>query len=138
MTWGFATSLRTARAQKIIDAIDAGTGAGKIKFYTGTRPATGAAITSQTLLGTVPLNDPCGAAANGAIAWDVDPVPEDASADNTGTAAWARLLDSDDNFVADCSVTATGGGGDITLNSTAIVAGGPIRITGGTLTEGDA
>ena len=138
MSWGFATTLRTARAQQIVDKIDAGSGPGKIKFYTATRPATGAAITDQILLGTVPLNKPCATVSSGVLTWAVSPVPEDDSADSNGTAAWCRFLDSNDNVVMDGSVTATGGGGDVTLNTVSLVAGGPIRITGGTLTEGNA
>jgi hypothetical protein len=54
----FSDTLRSARAQKIIDAIDAGTGPGTMLFYTSPQPAKGAAITTQTLLGTVTFDAP--------------------------------------------------------------------------------
>ncbi|AEI76707.1 hypothetical protein CNE_1c13580 [Cupriavidus necator N-1] len=47
MTIGMSTALRNAR----LDAITTAAGASaKLRLYTGTRPATGGAITSQTLL----------------------------------------------------------------------------------------
>ena len=49
-------------------------------------------------------------------------------------ATWARVKDSTGATVFDCSVTATGGGGVITLNTTSIVSGSPVSITSGTLT----
>ena len=59
MTMSLAESLRNARLDLIATAIDAGAGAGTLKFYNGDRPTTGAAITTQTLLATVTFADPC-------------------------------------------------------------------------------
>lgn len=126
-------SLANSYATDTLAAMDAGTGPSQIKFYTASQPAgPNTAITSQTLLGTLTCSDPSGSVSGRVLT--LGTVTEDSSADATGTCTWARHLDSDGNAVADYSVTATGGGGDIELNTVNIVAGGPIQITGGTIT----
>lgn len=132
MALGVLLSIRNAWLTAIANAIDAGSAGGKIKFYDGTRPATGG--TATTLLGTVTCATTCGTVSNGVLTFAS--LTEDSSADATGTATWARITDSDDNFVCDCSVGTSGA--DINLNSTSITAGGIIRITSGTLTAGNA
>ena len=136
MAIGMASTLRNARLTEIIAAMDAGVGSATLKFYTGTRPATGAAITTETLLGTLTFADPVGTVTAGVLTFDA--ITEDSSADADGTATWARIQDSDLTFVMDLSVTATSGGGDIELNTTSIVTGGPIRVTSAQITEGNA
>ena len=137
MALTLATSLRTTRVALIKDAIDAGSGPGTRNIYTGPRPATGAAITTETLLGTLTFADPCGTVVDGVLTFDA--ITADAAADASGDAVWYRDQDSAGAFVMDGSITATGGGGDMTLNTTSIVAGGPISVTGTmTITEGGA
>ena len=82
MALGFATTLRTARASQIVAAIDAGAGAGKLRLYNGTRPATCGAVT--TLLAELTFSDPCGTVTSGVLTFSA--IASDASADNTGTA----------------------------------------------------
>lgn len=124
----FANTLKDAVLAPIVTAIDAGSGAGTIKIYSGTIPTDAAtAITSQVLLGTLTFSDPCGTIANNALTMDA--ITQDSSADATGTAAWARIADSAGVTVMDINVTTTGGGGALTLNTTNIVIGGPILIT---------
>jgi hypothetical protein len=130
-----ATATRNALANAITTLIDGGSGAGVVEIRSGTQPATANDVATGTLLASIPFNDPSfGAASSGVITADNDPVPEDSSADNTGTASWARVKDSAGNTVFDCDVSATGGGGTIQLNTVSIVAGGPVRITSGTIT----
>lgn len=124
----FANKLKDAVLAPIVTAIDAGSGAGTIKIYSGAIPANAAtAITSQVLLGTLTFSDPCGTIAENALTMDA--ITQDSSADATGTAAWARIADSGGVTVMDINVTTTGGGGALTLNTTNIVIGGPILIT---------
>ena len=127
MRW--ADTQRNAQAQAIANAINAGAGAGTLKFYTGTQPTDADdAITTQTLLGTLTFSDPCELSiVDGLLTFDS--ITEDSAADATGTVTWARIEDSDGNTVFDCDVTATGGGGVIEINTTAIVIGGAIRTT---------
>ena len=124
----FANILKDAVLAPIVTAIDAGSGAGTIKIYSGAIPANAAtAITSQVLLGTLTFSDPCGTIADNALTMDA--ITQDSSADATGTAAWARIADSAGVTVMDINVPTTGGGGALTLNTTNIVIGGPILIT---------
>lgn len=138
MTIGLSSTLRDNRLTVIKDAVDAGSGAGTLKFYTAPRPSTGGAGGDVTLLGTLTLNDPCGTVSAGVLTFDVDPTIVDSSADDTGTAVWARLADSDGTFVADLSVGVAMSGADIILNTTSIVITGSITMTSGTITEGNA
>ena len=135
MTLGVATALRNASLNAIRDAIDGGVAEGEIKFYTGTRPATGGALSGNTLLGIVNFSDPCAPdAVNGVLTFNS--FTDDDNADNTGQATWARITDSEDTFVADVDVGTSGA--DINLNSVDINQGGIIRVTSGTLTAGNA
>lgn len=137
MTVALATSVRNARLDAIRDALDAGSGAAKLRIYTASRPATGAAITSQTLLAELELANPSAPNASGGVL-TLTTSFSDPTANATGTAAWARLVDSDENFVADLTVTATGGGGDVTFATVSFVAAQTITITSATITEGNA
>ena len=131
MALGFATTLRTARASQIVAAIDAGAGAGKLRLYNGTRPATGGTVT--TLLAELTFSDPCGTVTSGVLTFSG--IASDASADNTGTATWFRIVDSTGAFVLDGTITVTGGGGDITMTSTSIQAGVTVDATSLAFTE---
>ena len=137
MTIGLKVEHRNARLQVIADAIDANVAAGYMEFYTATRPATGAAITAQTLLGTVTFSVACAATITGGLL-TFDTITQDAAADADGAAAWARVLDGAGTFVADLSVGESGSGADIIINTVNIVTGGPISVTSGTITEGNA
>lgn len=137
MTIGLSESIRNARLDLITAALDAGTGAGMLQFFTGPRPATGTATTSQTLLGTVTFASPAApAAVSGVLTFSA--MTQDNSADADGTAVWARATDTEGNFVADFSVGGNASGEDIELNTTTIVTGGPISIASGTITSGNA
>lgn len=134
---GLATAVRNDRLNVIRDAIDGGGAAGSLLFYTAPRPATGGTPTGATLLGTTVFSYPCASdAAAGVLTFSA--ITSDNMADNTGTAAWARALASDSDFVADFSVTIDGGGGEILLDTVLIVADGVIAVSSGALTEGNA
>lgn len=135
MAMGLAVAIRNAQLNAIRDAIDAGAAGGKLLIYTGTRPATGAAIGAQVLLGTVTFSATSAPDASGGVL-TFNSFTEDSAADATGTAAWARATDSDDTFVCDLSVGTSGE--DVNLNTVSIVSGGPIRVNSGTITAGNA
>ena len=127
--WRQADALRNAMADAIKTRVDAGATAGTIKLYDGTQPADADdAITTQTLLATLTFADPSAPGASSGVL-TFDSIVEDSSADATGTAAWARIEDSDGNNVFDVDVTATGGGGTIEINTVSIVAGAAVRAT---------
>lgn len=130
---GLDTAIRTTRVTAIKDAIDAGSGAGKLKLYNGTRPATGGSAT--TLLGTLTCSDPCGTVTSGELTFSA--LTPDTSADASGTATWARLTTSADAFVADLSVGVTGSGADLELNTVTIVSGGTISVSSLVIADGN-
>jgi hypothetical protein len=132
----FADTLRTARANAIIAAINAGAGPGTMLFYTATQPAKGAAITTQTLLGTTTFSEPAGTAVEGVLTFAT--ISDDMSGDADGIAAWVRVLDGDGVFVIDMTVTDNAGTGPVKVNSTQFYAGGIIHIASAVFTEGNA
>lgn len=135
MAFQFSTSARNAA----LDAIETAIGTGAVlKLRTGAVPSTCATADSGTVLATMALpSDWLAAASSGSKAksgtW------EDTSADAAGTAAHFRVYASDGSTChIQGSVTATGGGGDMTLDNTSIASGQAITITGFTLTAGGA
>ena len=130
-----STAVRNARLDTIESTI--GTGA-VLKIRTGAAPANVATADSGTVLATCTLpSDWMAAASSGAKAksgtW------EDTSADATGTAAHFRIYASDGTTAhIQGTVTATGGGGDLTVDNTSFAAGQAFTVTGFTLTDGNA
>jgi hypothetical protein len=116
-----ATIARNAAATAVIGLLDAGPGPGTIQIRTGSLPATPQTAASGTLLATVTLADPAGGAPATGVVTITDPASVTGVAD--GTAGWARFLDSTGAAVLDCDVTATGGGGALTLSTTTISTG---------------
>jgi hypothetical protein len=130
----YATALQTTRMEAVKTVIDAGAGAGVLTIYGGARPATGAALSGQTLLATLTLSDPCGTVTGGVLTFSA--ITADASADADGTATWARITDSTGAFVADLNVGTSDA--DIILNTVNIVTGGEVSISTASITEGNA
>ena len=123
-----AVALRNARLDAIRNAIDAGATGGLIEIRTGAAPAAVEDADAGTILGTLTYSATSAPnAAAGLLTFSA--ITQDAAADATGTAEHARITDSNGVPVFDCSVTATGGGGVIELNTVSIVTGGPISIT---------
>lgn len=135
MALQLSTAVRNAR----LDAIETAIGVSAVmKIRTGAAPADVATADSGTVLATLSLpSDWLAAASGGSKAksgtW------QDASADATGTAAHFRVYASDGTTAhLQGTVTATGGGGDLTLDNTSIAAAQTLTITGFTLTDGNA
>jgi len=135
MALSFSDALRNARANAITAACDAGTAA-VMEIRTGTKPASPDDSATGTLLASITLNDPSfGTSVDGVITLDDSPALTDSSADTTGTAGHFRIKTSAGVGVVDGTVTATGGGGDVTLNTISIVSGAAVTVTSGTITE---
>lgn len=135
MSFQFSTTARNSA----LDAIEAAISTSAIlKIRTGSVPATPATADSGTVLATLNLPSDWLANASGGTksksgTW------EDTSADATGTAAHFRVYASDGTTChIQGTVTATGGGGDMTLDSTSITSGQTVTITSFTLTAGGA
>jgi hypothetical protein len=134
MTLTLANSVRAAMCDVLVDSLDAGAAAGYIEIRSGTRPANPDTAETGTLLATITCEDPAFGAANTTTgaATISHPAPVTGVAD--GTASWFRAYDSDDAPKFDGSVTATGGGGDLTLATVSITTGLSVDVTGGTIT----
>jgi hypothetical protein len=136
MAFGYKVSLRNARLDLVRAEIDADTDPGTIAILSGTRPATGAAITTQVELAIGTFSDPSApAASSGELTFDAITYG-DAIAD--GQATWARITDGAGAFVADASVGLPDSGADIILNSVGIVEGGPVSHVSAKITAGNA
>ncbi|MER7500458.1 hypothetical protein AB0L05_27750 [Nonomuraea pusilla] len=127
------TTVRNAACDTVVDLLDAGAGAATIEVRSGAQPATANDAASGTVLCTFTLADPAfGAATAGSAALAGTPRATTGSA--AGTAGWFRAKDSAGNTVFDGSVSATGGGGDLQLNTTTISVGVAVEITSGSVT----
>lgn len=135
MALTLATNTRNAIVNAVTATIDADAGAGTLKIYTSPRPATPNDAPTGTLLATLTLADPSFAAAASGSA-DLDATPTlTTTAVASGTAFWFRVADNSGDAVLDGSITATGGGGDLEMNSVVISSGATVNITAGTMTE---
>lgn len=132
MAWGLSTAARNAAGGAVTGLIDAGPAAGTMQIRSGTRPASPQVAASGTLLATVTFGDPAFGAWSSGSSSVADPAAVTAVA--TGTASWCRVLDSTGAVVMDGDVTATGGGGTVTLSSTSLTSGSPVDITSITVT----
>lgn len=135
MTLQYSEAVRNAQ----LDAIETVGGTSAVlKIFTGSPPANCGTADSGDVLATLSLpSDWMAAASSGSKAkagtW------EDTSADDTGTAGYWRLYKSDGTTViAQGTVTATGGGGDMTVDNTSFAAGQAFTITAFTITAGNA
>ena len=132
MATRIATTARNAAADAVVDLLDAGPAAGTVQIRTGAQPATPNTAASGTLLATFTLSDPAFGAASSGTATAA------AIASTTGVAAgdagYFRALDSTGAAVLDGSITATGGGGDMTMNTITVSNGLTITITSWTFT----
>ncbi len=130
MALAFSTTLRNARADAITSAIGSN---GLLRIYDGSRPASGGSAT--TLLAELALSATAAAGASSGVL-TFSAISNDASANATGTATWFRVVTSGGTFVIDGSVGTSGS--DLNLNTTSIVAGGPVAVSSFVITEGNA
>ncbi len=133
MALQLSTTVRNAR----LDAIESTIGtAPTLEIRTGAAPANCGTADSGTVLATMTLpSDWMAAASSGSKA--LSGTWQDTSADNTGTAAHFRIKVSGTCHIQG-TVTATGGGGDMTLDNVSIASAQSISITSFTLTDGNA
>ena len=132
MSLGYLVALRNNMLDEIVTLVDAGAGAGTLRIYDGSRPATGGAAT--TLLAELTFGDPSFAAAAAAVL-TANAITDDSSANAAGTATWFRVVDSDATFVYDGDVSTSGS--DLNLNTTTFSVGLNVSVTSLTITEGN-
>lgn len=130
-----STAVRNAR----LDVIESTIGTSAImRIRTGAVPANCGTADSGTVLATLTLPSDWMAAASGGVkalagTW------QDTSADATGTAAHYRIYDSTGSTChIQGTVTATSGGGDMTVDNTSFASGQQFTVTTFSLTDGNA
>lgn len=119
MAISHTTAVRTALAELILSKIDAGAGPGVLDVKNS----------GGTILSSISLNKPAGVVVAGTLTFDIDPLPRDPTGDANGTAAAFTLKDSNNIDVYSGTISAVGGGGDLEMISTTIVAGLPVELT---------
>lgn len=134
MAIALSVGTRNAQATAVGTQTDAGSGAGKVRVYTGTAPSIDSAVTG-TLLVEWTLSDPAfGTASSGTIT--AASMPKSGTGVGAGTAGYFRVVDSAGNAVYQGSVTATGGGGDMTMSTTTISVDLAVSLTALSYTKG--
>ena len=139
MALQYSTAVRIAR----LDAVESTIGASALlTIRTGAPPSNCGAANSGTVLATINLPSDWMAAASAAgnvVTKAMTGTWQDASADASGTAAHFRIHDTAGTTChMQGTVTATGGGGDMTVDNTTFAAAQQFNVTGFTLTSGNA
>lgn len=135
MALQYSTSVRNAQLDAIETAIST---SAVLKLRSGSPPADVATADSGTVLATLTLpSDWLAAASSGSKAksgtW------EDTSADATGTIGHFRVYASDGTTAhMQGTVTATGGGGDMTVDNTSVASGQNVTVSSFTISRGNA
>ena len=131
------TALRSTIAQNIIAAMANGSAANpKIEIYDGNVPVQMGQAITDTLLAELECTPTVATETDGVITFET--ITNDSSANNAGTAGWARIVDRDGAEVLYLTVGETGSGEDIELNTATITQGSPVAITSGVITVGGA
>lgn len=112
---------------------------GKVRIYSGAQPADANSAPGGNLLCEIDLQDPAygnATTAGTASALGVPLSGVGTAAAGAGTAAQSfRIVNRDEATVYDGSVTATGGGGDMTLDNVSIAEAQTVNITSLTYTQ---
>lgn len=126
----YASGVRTTRMNAVKDAIDAGSGPGKIEIGT-----TGMAL----VLATITLEDPCGSVSGDVLTFTMPKSDTSADAGAPDTAAAARIKDSDGNIiVSGLTAGLIGASPNVVLDSTSITAGQTVTLTAASITHNTA
>jgi hypothetical protein len=134
-----AVQLSVAVRNARLDAVETNIGTSAVlRIRSGAPPATCATADSGTLLAEMSLpSDWMAAAASGSKA--ISGTWQDLSANAAGTAGHFRIYDSGGTICGiQGTITATGGGGDMTLDNTSIASAQQVTITSFTLTDANA
>jgi hypothetical protein len=134
MTMNYSTTLRNNQLDQVESTV--GTSA-KLYIRSGTKPTACADADSGTLLATLSLPSDWMAAASAGAKALAGSWTGTGAAD--GTAGHFRIKDSAGTTChLQGSITATGGGGDMTLDNTSIATDQTITVSGFTITAGNA
>lgn len=117
----YSAAAKVAANTELRDLLDAGAGPGKVFFRSE----------ADVLLAEVPLNDPSGTVDGGTGQLTLVTTPLfDTSADASGVATYCEFADSDDtvHLSLPTSLGSVAESGYVVMNTTTIIAGGPVAI----------
>jgi hypothetical protein len=117
----------TARRNAMMDDVRTALAGGSIQVRSGTQPANANTAATGTLLATLTLASPAGAASSGGT-FTFGTITS-GTAVATGTATWARALQSD-GTTAVCDMDVGTSGATFILDTASIVSGGTVAATG--------
>ena len=130
MALQFGTTLRNDFLAQFSTVLGA---SGTLVVYTGATPANCGAAATGTLLATITLNSTSfGTPSAGSVL--MNGLPLTATAGNTGTAGYYRLLDGSSTCHNQGTCGLTGSGADLIFDNTSIVSGQSVNVTGFTVT----
>lgn len=124
MAANYNTNVKNSRMTAVRDAIDAGAGPGVLQIGTAGM---------ATVLAEITLGDPSGTIANGVLTFSGFP-RNDTAANASGTAAAARIRDSNNTDVV-TGLTVGTSGSDINLDTTTITANQQVQINSAAITH---
>lgn len=130
----FSVPVRNA----MLDAIETAIGtSAKLEIRSSSVPASTSTANAGSVLVSYSLSsDWAAAASSGSKSFNSTPISGTAS--GTGTAAHFRIYSSTNTCHWQGTVTATGGGGDVTVDNTSIASGQAVNITSFTITAANA
>lgn len=135
----YGATLRTDRLTAIQTRVATAGGTALLKLFSGADPANCAAADPSGVLCTINLPTTFLTASGGTTTIAGSWTQASASgAGLPGTAACFRIYDSAGTCHLQGTVTATGGGGDLTLNSASIAAGQTVTVTAVTINAANA
>jgi hypothetical protein len=129
----------TARNNRL-DSIETTVGvSGKLQMFTGSMPANcAAAATGNKIYEETLASDWAAAASGGTKSLNNTPLA-DVGLSPGGVAGYFRLCANDGTTChMQGTITATGGGGDMTVDNTSIATGQPVNVTGFTMQDNNA
>lgn len=135
MSVQLSVAVRNAR----LDAIESTIGvSAKLQIWSGSMPASCATASSGTkLLDDALASDWAANAASGSKSFNGTPIS--GTGITGGTAGYFRIMDSTNTTChMQGTVTATGGGGDMTIDNAVIAASQAVNVTSFTLTDANA
>jgi len=119
----YSTTVKSSRMTAVRDAIDGGSGAGQLQIGT---------TNMSTILITYILDDPCGTVSNGVLTFSS--FPKTVAASNSGTAAAARIVDSNATVIVS-GLTVGTSGTDVVLSSVSIIGSNNVTINLASITH---
>lgn len=130
MTVSITTQHNEDRLAGTVAHLTRGAGVPRLRLYAWPRPASANEAATGALLADIELLDPPGTVAGGVLTFAT---PPDGLVLVTGTAAWARFLNGEENASIDVDVSDLLGTGEVKLESVALIAGASVRVASAVL-----